>query len=506
MPQGLLGFHYEDDSPSAATTALGGLPAYLDLILASGLKDSIARRVRAAGKQGWTDVQALVSLILLNLTGGDCVEDLEGLEKDTGLTRLLRKFETHGLKQRRQRALAARHRRGRQRTVPSPVAMLSYLARFHDQAEEAKREDGKAFIPAATAGLRGLLGVNRDLVGFFQRKRPMRRATLDMDATLVETHKKQALFCYKHYRAYQPLNTWWAEQGVILHTEFRDGNVPAGHQQLRVLKESLGCLPAGVVEVFMRTDTAGYQRELLRYCAQGENERFGVIGFAVGADVTPAFKRAVAVLPESAWQPLLRKLDDGSSCDTGQQWAEVCFVPNWAGHSKNAPDYRYLAIREPLQQPALPSLEPTQEELPFPTMSFGREPYKLFGLVSNRDLPGDELIWWSRERCGKSEQAHAVMKHDLAGGKLPSKLFGANAAWWMAMVLAHNLNAAMTTLVLGDGWLGKRLKAIRFHLINLPGRVLSHGRRLVLRLAHGHPSLSILLAARQRIAMLAQGP
>ena len=63
----------------------------------------------------------------------------------------------------------------------------------------------------------------------------------------------------------------------------------------------------------------------------------------------------------------------------------------------------------------------------------------------------------------------------------------------------------MTTLVLGDGWLGKRLKAIRYHLINLPGRVLSHGRRLVLRLAHGHPSLSILLAARQRIAALARG-
>jgi hypothetical protein len=256
----------------------------------------------------------------------------------------------------------------------------------------------------------------------------------------------------------------------------------------------------------LRSDTAGYQQDLLRYCAEGKNERFGVIGFAIGADVTKAFKQAAAALPESAWQPLHRRLGDGGWLDTGQQWAEVCFVPNWAGHSKNAPDYRYLAIREPLRQPALPSLEPRQAELPFPTMSFDRVPYKLFGLVSNRDLPGDELIRWSRERCGKSEQAHAVMKHDLAGGKLPSKLFGANAAWWAIMVLAHNLNAIMCSLVLGDGWAGKRLKAIRYHLINLPGRVLGRARRLILRLPQAHPSLPILLAARRRIAALARGP
>jgi len=31
-----------------------------------------------------------------------------------------------------------------------------------------------------------------------------------------------------------------------------------------------------------------------------------------------------------------------------------------------------------------------------------------------------------------SEKAHAVMKDDLAGGKLPSALFGVNAARWVA--------------------------------------------------------------------------
>ena len=74
------------------------------------------------------------------------------------------------------------------------------------------------------------------------------------------------------------------------------------------------------------------------------------------------------------------------------------------------------------------------------------------------------------------------------------------------MVLAHNLNAIMTGLVLGGGWAGKRLKAVRYHLIDLPARVLTRARRLIVRLPHAHPSLSLLLAARRRIAALAQGP
>src|SRR3954470_17867538 len=76
--------------------------------------------------------------------------------------------------------------------------------------------------------------------------------------------------------------------------------------------------------------------------------------------------------------------------------------------------------------------------------------FKLFGIVTNRTLPGDQVIWWLRGRCGKSEEVHAVMKADPAGGRMPSGLFGANAAW--LMILAHNLNAVMKRLVLGPAW------------------------------------------------------
>ena len=133
--------------------------------------------------------------------------------------------------------------------------------------------------------LRGLMAVMRQLVAAVQSRAMQAVATLDQDATLVETGKDEALYCYKKFKAYQPLNTYWAEQGLVLHTEFRDGNVPAGYEQLRVLREALECLPAGVEKVYLRSDTAGYQVNLLKYCAEGGSERFGVIEFAVGVDV-----------------------------------------------------------------------------------------------------------------------------------------------------------------------------------------------------------------------------
>ena len=151
-----------------------------------------------------------------------------------------------------------------------------------------------------------------------------------------------------------------------------------------------------------------------------------MIEFAVGVDVTVEFRRAVSQVGEQEWQTLYRKVGE-HRVDTGQQWAEVNFVPNWIGHSKNSPEYRFIAIRERLTEQPLPGME-GQMELPFAAMELsGRGWHKVFGVVTNRSIAGDELIWWSRQRCGKGEEVHGVVKNDLAGGRLPSGLFGSNA-------------------------------------------------------------------------------
>ena len=201
-----------------------------------------------------------------------------------------------------------------------------------------------------------------------------------MDATLIETHKRDALHCYKGFKAYQPLNCWWAEQGTMLYSEFRDGNVPAGHEQLRVLQDCLRHLPASVNKVSLRSDTAGYQEELLLYCGEGKDPRFGVIDFAIGADVTEAFRAAVMATAETEWKPLIRMVD-GQPHETDQEWAEICYVPNWAGYSRKRADYRFLAIREPLRQLPLGD----QAQLLFPTQEFGQK--GTYKLVRHGDQP-----------------------------------------------------------------------------------------------------------------------
>jgi len=504
MAQGLLPFQYEIEEQSSGMTGLAGLAAYVEFWHTIGLGRLIARHVKAHGHtQGWTDEQLVSALLLLNICGGECVDDIRMLESDDGLCRFLRETEDYGRTSSERRALKRRWRKKRTRTLPCPTSLLDYLRLFHDEEEERRREPHKAFIPEPTEALKGLVRLIAGFIAVVQRWSPQSTATLDMDATLSQTWKKESLYCYKKYKAYQPLNIYWYEQGLVLYSEFRDGNVPANYDLLRELEEGLDMLPQGVKKVFVRSDSAGFVHKLLIYLAEGKNPRFGVIEFAVGADITQEFKAALAE-PETVWKRLFRMVD-GQLVDTGQEYAEVCFVPGWAGHKKHGPEYRFLAIREPFQ-PGNGSKKNKEADLSFPTMDFGPVRYKVTGLVTNRTIPGDELIWWYRERCGKSEEAHSVMKGDLAGGKFPSKLFGANAAWWQIMIPAFNINEAMKRLVLGGDWVNKRLKAIRFWLINVPGKVYHHARSLVIRLVGGHPSYDVLLGARRRMLALGSGP
>lgn len=508
MAQGVLPFNYEQEFRESGTTSLAGLPPYLELAQVLGLSESIERnlKIRENG-QGYSDRQILMPLILLNLAGGDCVDDLARLEEDAGFARVMLRLETHGLPRQQRRAEERRWRKERRRTVPSASSVFRYLEGFCDEEAEAGRKIGSAFIPKLSQGLLGLRKVNQELVASVQARSPETTATLDMDATLAETSKKEAFFCYKGFRAYQPFNVFWHEQEMVLLSEFRDGNVNAGLDQKRMLEESLEMLPADVEKVFVRSDTAGYQVDFLRYMAEGMNSRFGVIKFAVGADVTPALKAEVARLKETDWHPI-NKWDEKRRVwkESGQEWAEVIFVPNWIGRKKGNPDYRFLVSRERLVEQPLPGLE-NQLDLPFPTQVFEKQGvYKLHAVITNHDLPGDDLIRWYRDRCGKSEEVHSVMKEDLAGGQLPSKRFGVNAAWWAVMILALNLNVAMKKLVLATidkSWRTRRMKAVRFLFISLPGRVVNHARGLSIKIG-GAQAWELLRCAREKILQLAQ--
>ena len=199
---------------------------------------------------------------------------------------------------------------------------------YHGFMMRGRRRVGSppGYIPCGNVHVEGLDRVNRDLVSFVESRSPQTVTIVDTDATVLETNKEGALHSYRGFKAYQPLNGYWAEQDLVVQLAF-----------------------SGM-----------------------------------------------------------------------------------------------------------------EDQLPLPTMEFREgERYKVFGLVTNRPIPGDDLIRWYRGRCGESEEVHSAMKEDLAGGKFPSRGFGGNVVWWAMMILALNLSAAMKRLVLDKGWVSKRLKAIQ---------------------------------------------
>ena len=86
---------------------------------------------------------------------------------------------------------------------------------------------------------------------------------MDQDATIIESHKREALRTYEGERGYQPMLAVWAEMDVVLADEFRDGNVPAMMAPLALAKRAFAALPETVTSFYYRGDSASHEKELL---------------------------------------------------------------------------------------------------------------------------------------------------------------------------------------------------------------------------------------------------
>ncbi len=61
MAQGVLPYKVEQEASPSGMTALGGLPAYLDLAKILNLAESVAEHVKARNnKQGWVDAEMVI--------------------------------------------------------------------------------------------------------------------------------------------------------------------------------------------------------------------------------------------------------------------------------------------------------------------------------------------------------------------------------------------------------------------------------------------------------------
>jgi hypothetical protein len=277
---------------------------------------------------------------------------------------------------------------------------------------------------------------------------------------------------YLGERGYQPVINYWAEQDLILSDEFRDGNVPAGMDPLSSFLRATRALPQSVQTIYFRSDSAAYQHQLLDKLREGveHHGRQVAVYFAISADVSEALRGKITSLSEFAWKPL-RKLTEKGLIEGRKEWAEVEFIPSASSVRKDMKPDRYLAIR----------VRPWQTEL----FSDGNS-YRYYAVVTNRwEMEGEELLRWQRERCGSVEKVHDVVKNDLAGGVMPCGRFYANAAWWRLNCLCYNVISVMKRKALPRSFWPARMKALRFHLIGVAGKVVSHARITFLKITEG---------------------
>ena len=454
-------FEIDPEPASESLTSWGGVPLLVRAYRSLGLPGSVQRNVRVKQRQrGYDEASVIESFVILNAVGGDCLEDFDRLREDAGLAEML----------------------GHE--IPSPEAARKFLYQFHadeqiEQAQQQRPLGQLTYIPGENEPLQGLAQVNRDLLAEVGRRcADQKIATVDQDATIIESRKREARVTYEGERGYQPMLAVWAETDLILADQFRDGNVPAMQAPLRVAQAAFAALPATVREFYYRGDAACHEHELMAWLRneQRADGPRGLIGFAISARMSPALRQAVEAVPEAEWQPY-----GNPDPEVFRECAEVPFVPTEAYEQKDSEPLRYVAVRVRKRQGAL--------------FADGSA-VKHFAVVTNlSEWSAAKLLEWHRGKAGTIEAVHHVLKNELAAGVLPCGRFGANAAWLRLAVLTHNVLTALKRLALPPELLAARPKRLRFLFFHTAGRLVHHARRIVLRLAAAAERLAVWHAA-----------
>jgi hypothetical protein len=456
--QGVLPFSYEPEPDGDEVTAWGGLPMIVEAMKQLGVEHDTQELLRVKRRDsGYSAFEMVSAVVLLLCAGGDCLDDIRMLRGDQALCTLL----GHEL--------------------PSADALRRFLELFHDAGAMARRPAEGAWIAPESSLLQALGVVSTRLVHAVAHNdpEPVTVATLDHDATVIEAHKREARAHYKGGRGYQPVLTVWAETGLIVGDQFRDGNVPAAVGNVEPIARAFAALPASVSERYFRADSACYEVAVLKWLAEPSRR----IGFAISADMTPELRRECRALPREAWR-LYEERDDAIL-----HVAEVEFAP---GHwHRSAQPLRYIAIRFTARQGSLLG-DGTDE--------------RYFAIVTNRDGDAGELVDWHRQKAGTVELVHDVTKNELGASVLPSGKFGANAAYYRLVVLTHNVLCAMRRLVAPPDLRTARPKRLRFRLFTLPAKVIVHARRLFARVAERLLAAADALAMRARLLALTTRP
>lgn len=459
--------------PDPSLARFGGLVVAGELVRALDLEGRIdgelsrERRARPVKvrRRGASPAQLVLALAECQLAGGSFFRDLEEVRADEAGAMLRIVAETP--------------------SAPAALQRAKDFRRVHCQRIE-----------------RALADTGHELDRRLGRDRLAEPATIDLDATQIEVfgRYKQGAARSRHGQlSYAPHIAFWAQSGRALSAELVGGNREklTGAECARIARRAISLLPAEAEgdplcqrrPVCFRIDSAYYQLELLQAL------RAERAGFTVSVPRSPAMWKALAGIPENAWQDALEM--------AGAQVAETTYTPQGWKHEPLR-----LIIRRTVFSAAqiarlkgsrrLRTIHPEQLKLALDGLT--DEVYGYSFILTDLHWAHTLYVEYFHRHRAQVEERLKDSKLGQALRHLPSGDENANRVWLTAALTALNLTAWCCDVSPAAGASSgpdtkpqrRHGKALRNLLFCIPLRIVRTARRLILRPPAGYLHRAVL--------------
>ena len=185
---GILPFELEEELGAPRFTSFSGLPLVVEALRACGGQRAIEQGPPTRPRhreRGLSDAQMAESFCLLLAAGGECIDDFESLRDDVGLSDMVG-YE-----------------------LPSPTRAKEYLYAFDEGMELSAAQGAQqglfgGKVACERGPIEALAAAVRASLRAAQIEAPCREATIDLDASIIESEKREAAATYTGQRGYQP--------------------------------------------------------------------------------------------------------------------------------------------------------------------------------------------------------------------------------------------------------------------------------------------------------------
>ncbi|HEY6422743.1 MAG TPA: IS1380 family transposase [Pseudonocardiaceae bacterium] len=282
--------------------------------------------------------------------------------------------------------------------------------------------------------------------------------TVDVDSSICETYGRQkqgGVFGHSKVGGYHPLVAVIAGTADVAHCRLRGGNAHTGRGAASFLAETFARVRAAGATgpLTVRADSGFYNHKVVDAC------RKAGVRFSITAKLYKGLHAVIAKIPEDDWTPIPYVYDGGADV------AEVAYRP----FGRKGKTCRLIVRRvkpTPGSQLALLAT------------------YDYHALITDRD--GDTIELEADHRAhAEVENAIRDLKYGVGLNHLPSGRFGANAAWLVLNVIAHNLARWTSRIGFGEGVIAT--DTLRRRHLAMPGRITTSARRLTLHLPRRWP-------------------